>query len=59
MLNKIKQKFKCFIKNDHDYVYNGNTLGGDWIVCLKCGHVEEYLPGLHEPKGYRDDDKTL
>ena len=40
-------------KLGHDYKYDGDTLAGDWIRCTRCNKLEEYLPGVHEPKGYK------
>lgn len=37
----------------HDWVFDGYTLGGDWVKCQRCGAIDEYLPGLHEPRGYK------
>lgn len=44
--------WRCWGK-DHLYEYDGYTLGGIWIRCTRCGDIDEYLPGLHEPKGYK------
>jgi hypothetical protein len=46
--------WRCWGK-DHLYRYDGPTLGGDWIKCDRCGHLDEYLPGVHEPKGYKGE----
>ncbi|MFC8008956.1 hypothetical protein [Streptomyces cinereoruber] len=52
LLQWIQNKVTCFTQG-HDYKFDGFTLGGDWIRCRRCRKLEEYLPGLHEPKGYR------
>ena len=33
-------------------IFDRPTLGGEYIRCKECNQIDEYLPGLHEPKGY-------
>lgn len=56
MIDWIRNKIHCF-KNGHNYKFDGYTLGGDWIRCARCNKLEEYLPGLHEPKNYCKSEK--
>ena len=50
-MTNFLQLIKC-IFTGHDWKYYSQTLGGDWIRCDKCHTFEEFLPGVHEPKGY-------
>lgn len=50
---RLRNKRLCWVQG-HNYRRVSETLGGDWIRCTNCGHLDEYLPGLHEPKGYHD-----
>lgn len=43
--------FRCAKRGHHDWAEDGDTLGGIWIRCRDCRTLEEFLPGLHEPKG--------
>lgn len=47
LLNK-----RICLKLGHDYKFAGHGLGGDWIRCARCNRLDEYLIGVHEPKGY-------
>lgn len=38
-------------KVGHVWRKDGDTLGGWWIRCKNCNKLDEYLPGLHEPRG--------
>lgn len=38
----------------HVWEYAGVTLGGDWVICIVCYTKEEWLPGVHEPRGSYD-----
>jgi len=51
MLGWFGKRWTCW-RQGHDPVADGETLGGVWIRCRRCGSVEEYLPGVHEPWGY-------
>lgn len=35
----------------HNWVNNGDTLGGIFIRCICCGYIDEFLPGVYEPRG--------
>lgn len=48
----IRNKWICF-RNGHKFVFSSHSLGGDWIRCERCHKLDEFLPGLHEPKGYK------
>lgn len=50
-MRKVKKWFNVCRKIGHIYLYDGDTLGGIWIRCALCKHLEEYLPGVHEPEG--------
>jgi hypothetical protein len=41
-------------KNGHHWVFDSDSLTGEWIVCHNCYKIDEYIPGVHEPKGYKD-----
>lgn len=51
MIGYLRKKIYC-LKHGHDYCLMGESLGGDWIQCVRCRKTEEYLPGVHEPEGY-------
>ncbi len=51
LMGYLKNKHLCF-KIGHLWKFDGYTLGGDWIRCERCKKLDEYLPGVHEPKGY-------
>lgn len=51
IIERIKRRWHCF-RHGHIFKFDSYTLGGDWIRCKHCNLLEEYLPGLHEPKGY-------
>lgn len=42
--------FRCCFRGGHLWHYDGDTLGGIWIRCARCNALDEYLPGLHEPR---------
>jgi len=48
----LVNKYTCF-KMGHIFRFDSHTLGGDWITCERCKKLDEYLPGVHEPKGYK------
>jgi len=52
-LHRLRARITVCWPTMHDYAYDGDTLGGIWIRCKLCGHLEEFLPGVHEPKGGR------
>jgi hypothetical protein len=47
----LRRRLWCWF-HGHSYRREGDTLGGVWIRCVICGALEEYLPGLHEPRGF-------
>ena len=47
----LSNKIKC-MREGHLFERVDDTLGGVWIKCMRCGKLDEHLPGLHEPKGY-------
>jgi len=49
-MNLIKW-WKICRQQGHYYLFDGNTLGGICIRCSDCNKLEEFLPGVHEPKG--------
>jgi len=51
LIRYLKNKHLCF-KMGHIFRFDSYTLGGDWIKCERCNKLDEYLPGVHEPKGY-------
>lgn len=51
MLGRLRRRWTCW-RRGHDPVTDGSSLGGVWIKCRRCGSIEEYLPGAHEPWGY-------
>ncbi len=51
-ISSILFPHRCF-KMGHLWRFDSHTLGGDWIRCERCNKLDEYLPGVHEPKGYR------
>lgn len=57
IIQNLLNKRICW-KIGHDWKYESPTLGGDWIRCARCRGLEEYLPGLHEPKGYAPDARS-
>lgn len=59
MLNPIayiRARWKCH-KEGHLWVKDNPTLGGWWVRCTRCHHLDEYLPGVHEPRGMEDLNK--
>jgi hypothetical protein len=52
-----RQRFRnwltCFKRGYHRFFPVGDTLGGDWVRCQDCWKLDEYLPRVHEPKGYK------
>lgn len=58
LLNYLRNKRICF-KQGHIWKFDGMTLGGDWIRCERCKKIDEYLPGVHEPKGYQPKEYTV
>lgn len=52
----LRRKWDCFRRGEHLYVYDSPSMGGDWIRCSHCRHLDEWIPGVHEPKGYTIDD---
>jgi hypothetical protein len=53
VIKQLIAKWRICRKQGHQYYKDGETLGGDWIRCANCNRLDEYLPGLHEPKGYK------
>lgn len=51
LLTPLRRRLWCQL-HGHTYRETGVTLGGWWIECVVCGSIEEYLPGVHEPRGY-------
>lgn len=56
MLGWIRRRLYCR-KHGHHYKFESYTLGGDLIRCMSCRKLEEWPPGLHEPKGYAKSQK--
>ena len=52
MIARIKDKIHCLL-HGHDFRFDGVTLGGSWILCRRCHKLDEYLPGVHEPQGFK------
>lgn len=44
--------WRCWGKY-HNWQKAGDSLGGDWVRCSFCYKLDEYIPGMHEPEGYR------
>jgi hypothetical protein len=42
--------WRC-IGKPHVWKYSADTLAGIWLECERCYGIDEFLPGLHEPKG--------
>lgn len=55
MINLIKWFKFCRKVGQHHWQWAGDTIGGVWIKCCRCGQLDEYLPGTHEPKGYTEE----
>ena len=51
MFRKWKVWWRVCRKKGHDWFVESMTLGGVWIRCGRCRHLDEFLPGLNEPKG--------
>ena len=51
LFERFRERLRCW-RYGHVYQFLEPTLGGDWIRCVMCNHVEEYLPGIHEVDGY-------
>lgn len=43
-------KWECFRYGHFAWRKVGETVGGDVVRCVRCNALEEYLPGVHEPK---------
>lgn len=52
LLKHLINRIGC-MRYGHFYHMDGETLGGWWVRCSFCHHLDEYLPGVHEPKGYK------
>lgn len=51
IIANLKHRWVCH-KLGHNYYFIRHGLTGDWIRCNRCGRTDEYIPGVHEPKGY-------
>lgn len=49
---RLEARLTICLRIGHAYRFDGHGLTGDYIKCARCGHSEEYIPGVHEPKGY-------
>lgn len=38
-------------RNGHLFEVESMSLGGYWVRCTVCRKLDEWLPGVHEPRG--------
>lgn len=51
LLWRLWYKIRICWPGGHSWIKIGDTLGGDEIMCIVCHTKEEWLPGVHEPRG--------
>lgn len=48
---KLWNKLTICRKDGHLFEVESMSLGGYWVRCTECGKLDEWLPGVHEPRG--------